>query len=185
MWKLNIQSIKAHSIQKCCGVSLGTSASVMKEAIKRKWSNMNARPYATRINWHTFEMRLSTMSMHIQRQNCSWNIIGFSVQQLTAKLYSWLPGDGNASVGRRRQVGAGKDPMCKNDMLGDCSHVQIKFWLRVANLFLTCMWFPNHGKHIDHACLQMSCWESTLSKRATDFKFLSKDPFCTFKFAGF
>ena len=36
MWKLNIQSIKAHSIQKCCGVSLDTSASVMKEAIKRK-----------------------------------------------------------------------------------------------------------------------------------------------------
>jgi hypothetical protein len=52
-------------------------------------------------------MRLSTMSMHIQRQNCSWNIIGFSVQRLTARLYSWLPGDGNASVGRRRQVGAG------------------------------------------------------------------------------
>ena len=184
MWKLNIQSIKAHSIQKCCGVSLGTSASVMKEAIKRKWSNMNARPYATRINWHTFEMRLSTMSMHMQRQNCSWNIIGFSVQRLTAKLYSWLPGDGNASVGRRRQVGAGKDPMCKNDMLGDCSHVQIKFWLSMAKWTVTCMWFLNHGKHSWRSMFQMSCWESTLSKRATDLKFLSKDPFCAYKFAG-
>ena len=35
-------------------------------------------------------MRLSTMSMHIQRQNCSWNIIGFSVQRLTAKLYIYI-----------------------------------------------------------------------------------------------
>ena len=64
----------------------------MKEAIKRKWSNMNVRPYATRINWHTFEIRLSTMSMNIQRQNCSWNIRGFSIQRLTAKLYIYIVG---------------------------------------------------------------------------------------------
>ena len=103
----------------------------------------------------------------------------------TIYIYSWLPGDGNASVGRRRQVGAGKDPTCKNDMLGDCSHVQIKFWLSMAKLTVTCMWFLNHGKHSWRSILQMSCWESTLSKRATDLKFLSKDPCCAYKFAGF
>ena len=131
---------------------------------------------------------INHVNAYIQRQNWSWNIIckGFSVQRLTAKLYiySWLPGDGNASVGRRRQVGAGKDRTCKNDMLGDCSHVQIKFWLSMAKLTVTCMWFLNHGKHSWRSMFQMSCWESTLSKRATDLKFLSKDPFCAYKFAG-
>ena len=94
-------------------------------------------------------------------------IVGFQVME-------------SLEVGRRRRLGAGKGPTFENNMLGDCSHVQIEFWLRHNN---TCSRECQIG-----FCVHVvsESWQRHLKKHLCRCPVeKGKDPFCTLKLAGF